>query len=161
VANRNPVGRADRIDGPSSGLRRPTGLPSALCSWRSAGAPRAMRTPATGLRFAMPPRPGICTLQWRRPAVHVSGRSRHRKRGYLQSGSAGLDDIERQPAVRLPVGASLRSRQPARVHSSVRPVLHYYSRGWRSVIFAFGHRRTAANRLRPPFRNHRRQQRAR
>ena len=32
VANRNPVGRADRIDGPSSGLRRPTGLPSALFS---------------------------------------------------------------------------------------------------------------------------------
>jgi len=45
----------------------------------------------------------------------------NRERGYLQSGSAGLDDIERQPAVRLPVDASFGSRLPTRARLCKRP----------------------------------------
>jgi hypothetical protein len=56
------------------------------------------------------------------PNLPVTG-----KRGNLQSGSAGLDAIERQPAVRLPVGASpVQGCRPARILPPVPPGLFEY-----------------------------------
>jgi hypothetical protein len=57
------------------------------------------------------------------------------KRGNLQSGSAGLDAIERQPAVRLPVGASpVQGCRPARMKNAKKKPIAANLRSWRVII---------------------------
>jgi hypothetical protein len=78
------------------------------------------------------PSPGATGLKAGRPILEVTG-----KRGNLQSGSAGLDANERQPAVRLPVGASpVQGCRPARMKIARKKATAANQRSSRVIIAA-------------------------